>query len=156
MSPNAREMIREPTSSRSRRWLAKRCFIGFGSGGGEAAWNACVIINGGEVAEHCRQSFDLLVEGRSVDSPLGRRLLHNDVIARLRGWIALCPILCFSHSTAFFVKPSTTYLCVLTRSVIHRDKVGTLGHGKRLGVAWLSLALLEAGSPIANDVSIQA
>jgi hypothetical protein len=34
--------------------------------------NPRVISNGGEVAEHCKQSFDLLIEGRSVGSPLGR------------------------------------------------------------------------------------
>ena len=72
MSPNAKWSTREVIRCRADGGLRNASPLVLAEEVGDSAWNACVIINGGEVAEHCRQSFDLLIDGRSVGSPLGR------------------------------------------------------------------------------------
>jgi hypothetical protein len=52
---------------------------------------------------------------------------------------------CVFHTAHVFVRLSIPLSFVQTRSETHEDKVSMLGLDKAPGIAWSSLALLEAG-----------
>jgi hypothetical protein len=100
------------------------------------------IDNGGETAEHCRRSFDLLIVVRWLGRPLARacdrlKTMHSSL--RFEG---RCLVFRFAASLEHgFLSDSThcIHSCRLDISAC-KNKVSSLLCNEKLGIAWLSLA----------------
>jgi hypothetical protein len=104
------------------------------------------IDNRGENAEHCRRSFDLLIVVRWLGRPLARACDRLKMMGSSLFFEGRCLVFRFAAFLEHgFLSDLIHHIhsCRLDTATC-RNKVSSLLRNERLGIAWLSLAVVVA------------